>query len=534
MNYIKSILLNANRDILIELNDHVNILYGYSSSGKTLLFKLIEFVLGKEEIIDIDEAKKKIHGLNYVEIKFSQCQVLRRYLNTNFEGAFGIDKCSTITNDKAQYRKFVGDLFHHKDIKVIKKPSTYTTTTLSVAEFINNFFFGESKIGESKPFYQLEGKAAEIKLKNYFKYFITGEVVPNSDIKQKKEELALAQKKKKAESFFSSYKKLVKKPSKKDLIRLEQLPSLIEISKNNIDKINKEQSSLQNKLFECKIMLDKFVSLKELYKSQIEDLKCSSAIDTFMTDAWIECENCGNKIYWKQNTSVDDEIACLNSKIIDLNHLEIIKQNELKEHLNKLNDLIKEQNNEKNNIKLLEDELGRLISTNEEFINYQNAYSDYFNKEKYINTQKDEIDPNSKIDIDFAKQIDILCSKISNRLQSWGLPEYTNVSFDHEKFDFKFDGTLRYILAKGFKSFCTTAMIIELIYNMKEVGVSCFDFVLVDTIWQISDFQKINIMDVAKKYINDIAQLNLQVIIFENKIPDVNNANCKLINMNNL
>lgn len=279
-------------------------------------------------------------------------------------------------------------------------------------------------------------------------------------------------------------------------------------------------------------MLDRFVSLRELYLSQIEDLKGSTVLDLFMDSAWIQCEKCGNKIIWEHENSLEEEMEQLNFKIKEISSVEFNKQNEINRD-NKIwaniRELIEIEKVKLKKLKMTKEELDLILY---DYNSYENAYKILFHKKNEEIMDTSEININEEIEKEFYKQIEALCKNISNRLKVWGLPKHTEVSFDYEKFEFTYDTTLRYILAKGYKSFCTTAMIIELVKQMKLVGVSCFDFILIDTIWQVSDFKEIDIEEVAKNYIYDVANLNIQTIIFENKAPKITTKNCKIISLN--
>ena len=85
------------------------------------------------------------------------------------------------------------------------------------------------------------------------------------------------------------------------------------------------------------------------------------------------------------------------------------------------------------------------------------------------------------------------------------------------------------MLPKGYRGFFTVAVIIELMLQMKRVGVPCFDFILVDTVWKVASFEKEDINDVVTKFLNNISNCGLQIIVFENENIGSANLNCKHI-----
>lgn len=84
-------------------------------------------------------------------------------------------------------------------------------------------------------------------------------------------------------------------------------------------------------------------------------------------------------------------------------------------------------------------------------------------------------------------------------------------------FDFKFNGTLRPLLPKGYKGFCSIAMILELIHHMKSKGIPCFNFILIDTVWKVASFEQENLVEVVDNFLLDLSQETIQTIIFENE-----------------
>lgn len=85
------------------------------------------------------------------------------------------------------------------------------------------------------------------------------------------------------------------------------------------------------------------------------------------------------------------------------------------------------------------------------------------------------------------------------------------------------------MLPKGYRGFFTVAVIIELMLQMKRVGVPCFDFILVDIVWKVASFEKEDINDVVTKFLNNISNCGLQIIVFENENIGSANLNCKHI-----
>ena len=57
----------------------------------------------------------------------------------------------------------------------------------------------------------------------------------------------------------------------------------------------------------------------------------------------------------------------------------------------------------------------------------------------------------------------------------------------------------------------------------------CFDFILVDTVWKVASFEKEDINNVVTKFLNNISNCEIQIIVFENENISSANLNCKHI-----
>ena len=67
--------------------------------------------------------------------------------------------------------------------------------------------------------------------------------------------------------------------------------------------------------------------------------------------------------------------------------------------------------------------------------------------------------------------------------------------------------------------------ICQVIYAM----LPCFDFILVDTVWKVASFEKEDINNVVTKFLNNISNCEIQIIVFENENISSANLNCKHI-----
>lgn len=527
-NYITKIELIADSNIVIEPLETTTLITGFSGKGKTLLFKLIKYVLGETESIDLDEAKRQFPGLDRIQITFTNDYVFARMLNDNFLAEIKFnDSDEFIAQDKKSYREQIGALFGHEDIKVLRKGNPPTAISFTLSEYLNTLFFDESKLTDNKTLIEVEGRANEVKLTNYYKYFVTGKLLDESLIINAHTEQESDSVIKKALSYLN---KSITKPSSEIKKEKTQLENKI---KKNKEKICELEKNIQNVELEIKsqiISKNKLISLSDLYSSQRSEIEAASMLDEFIKGTEIICPNCGEAISWEPIVDSKDEINKISAQLDDIQKTiksldQTINSNRLK--LNSYIDTTRQL--KKENIDI-EHRLLHIDKQIEEYITYEKFKAIANIKKQATKTSTQHLQEKQKeLEEEFKTQVKILCQSISNRLVDWGFKTKTNVEFNFEKFDFTFNDTIRTLLPKGYRGFFTVAVIIELMLQMKRVGVPCFDFILVDIVWKVASFEKEDINDVVTKFLNNISNCGLQIIVFENENIGSANLNCKHI-----
>ena len=530
-NILTKIEILADHNIIIEPSENITLITGASGEGKTLLFKLITYALGNDGKIDTNEARRQFPGLSSVRLTFSNGYAFERKLSEGFVATITTDENKEISLDNnKKYREQVGRLFDHKNIKVLQKGNPLTLITFTVPEYINTLFFNESRIVSDNTLIDVEGRAAEIKLKNYYKYFLTGKIIDISVIEGAKEEAKALSESKKIIRYFSHQ---VKKPSRDIIIERQKIENTIKRNDEKIKSLNDDFEESNYQLKSLIISKNKMQSLQSLYNSQLSEINAAELLDIFMTGAEIACEKCGHKIQWEEIVDADDEKAELLLQLNDIDKTLSMIEEKIELYQKNIKKIKNQIEGIKNESYDLSQKLGDI---NKKIYEY-----DIYEKSKAILSVKDNPTKDScrdkllaerqKWDEEFENQINILCSAISERLNKWGVISKKEVSFDLERFDFMFNGTLRPLLPKGYKGFCSIAMILELIHHMRSKGVPSFDYILIDTVWKVASFEHEKLEEVVDNFLLDLREETIQTIVFEN---EYNGQNIKTMGIKEL
>ncbi len=516
-NILSKIEIFADSNIAIEPSENTTLITGASGEGKTLFFKLVTYALGNDSKIDADEAKRQFPGLSAVRLTFSNGYIFERKLSKDFVAKIITNDNKEISlDDNKEYREQVGKLFNHKNIKVLKKGNPPTLTTFTVPEYINTLFFNESRIVSDNTLIDVEGRAEEIKLANYYKYFLTGKIIDLSVVEGAKQESKASTESKKFIKYFSSK---VEKPSAAVINERQKINSTIKRNNKRLELLTNELEENSKQVKSLIISRNKMQALQALYNSQLSEIDAAKLLDGFMTGAEIVCEKCGHKIQWEEMVDSDDEKIELLLQLKEINKTLSKADKELESYQKKIKDTKIQIEDTKKETYVISQ---RLVEIDKLIYKY-----DIYEKSKAILSVRDKTTQNSyqdkliaekeKWNKEFENQMEILCSAISKRLNKWGVVSKEEVSFDMRRFDFKFNGTLRPLLPKGYKGFCSIAMILELIHHMKSKGIPCFNFILIDTVWKVASFEQENLVEVVDNFLLDLSQETIQTIIFENE-----------------
>lgn len=509
INYIK---LYGENDFNYSINSNVTLIHDESGSGKTLLFKMIEFVLGADgSQIDIEEAKKVFPTLQGIELSISN-----QSKNYKLKRSFDLEtqKISTDGKDLAgDYKELLNNIINHNPVKVLKNQK-YDTSSFTLREYIKTIFFNESRLTSTDHLY---GGIPSDKTKviNFYKYLVTGMFLDAKDINESKKQL-----KSKDDIALSlrTIEKEISQPTPEDKKEYKKLKNIIE----NNELKNKENNKILKSLYQQKqekiVNLERLKSLKQLFESQIEDLVSAQQLINFLDNYTIKCD-CGKDVKVIEDKINDNDYIILVSKVKDLakqitiinSDVEKIKSQILNlEHKNNI--LLKELEQCNENL----NKLDKKINEYDAYVKIKKIFTKKVEDKKAEETIKLE---QIKIDETFTTEINIICAKIGKRLINWGIKEYSHVQFDMDNFDFKFGGTFRYLLSKGYRNICTFAAIIEILLKAISLKINLLETIVIDSLWSHLFRNNKDVGKITNKIVKDLEQLNIQVIIIENTIP---------------
>lgn len=510
INYIK---LQADKEYNIILDKNLTIITDYSGSGKTLMFKFIEFVLGSDgKQIDIDEAKKVYPGLNSIEMSISN-----NGTQYQFKKLFDL-KTQMVYCDgkemKENYNDMLNKVINYNPTKVIRNNKEMELSTFTLREYIKALFFNESRMTSSEHLVT-DNFSERIKIKNFYKYLVTGLSIDEEEVVKVRTDIKTVSV---IENSLKILKNEIEQPSKDDKKSYQYLKKKIDKNNSELEKKQHELKMLIASKNERAINVERLISLKQLLESQLEDMISAKQFEYFLKDYSVECE-CGRKIKLINSDFQDDEYEQIKFKIKDISKQVDTNKKEIEKINLKIDKTSVDLENLNNNLQSNNFEFARLTKEINDYDVYTKMLA-IFNIKNKRKVRKDNIEKReSIINETFRNNISEICNNASDRLKRWGFPKYNDVKFDFDEFDFRYDGTLRYLLSKGYKTPCTVAVIIEILLRSIDLGINSLETVIIDSLWAQLYVEGIEQEIIIDNIVKDLETLDVQVIVMENKIP---------------
>ena len=558
----------------VDFDASCNVIVGKSDTGKTTLFRLLEFVLGKtgdvklssewagytQFFVEIHTAKYETYtlmrktGENVVLVK--QCTITE-FLNVTNNNTYGIG-----ANAKVNISDFLLQLGEVKDafFKAYEKKRPFR---LSYSMIRHLFFVDEVRISSDEPsFYAREKNSNSMLYQNQFAYLMTGEddrtFVPaeekkvaqsrvNGIIEYLKEEIANLLDERDSigdvdyismgdKSFIDTYRSKLSSVS-------DSLDSLYERQRNVKAKI----SLLEGEMEELSFFINRLGHLKGNYELELQRLEFINQGTEYLTSlTGNTCPICGTELdehhilnieHSKYKEALQQEYANTKFKLNDISGLIAVKKKELEEKLGRLGVIRSEENNIQSEIDRITpnyDILTQMISNAEANLKKRMRFNQL--KELIERKEKEQKDAEALLaeigrrktkkeeEKDYIN--DQYLAALKDVLMGFNfIKDEDEVSFSLQDFDITVNGKSRATYGKGNRAITCTAALLSLMDFLisKERNISrlivldspvCTKY---DGNSDDSERPDDHVLDAFAKYCND-KEWPYQVIIMDNKI----------------
>ncbi len=494
-----------------EVDEKINIISGYTKANKTVLFYAIEYLFCIDSSLEINKAKT-VFNCNSIKMIFKEDKKILK-VERMFDEKFNAIIDDEQFDSKASYQKELALKFNFDQIYI---ENNNQKNKFYLKDYLKLIMIPEEQLTSVKNIFERNGELDINKLIAFFTYMITGKVMKKELVDKK---TRTSKSTTQINQFVTTFNRIYSKPKKSEINKYNEATTKMDDLNNEIANIEKLLTNLSEQKKELEISN---LRLNTLIKSYEEDMKCFKFA----------------KFFEKIEEEVSEEVD-----LIDYEYYSSLKNsiNDIKklynENTNKISKLCKQlllHNEEKDNLmqkvignketiaslKKVEQYNQMLLLTSNMTVDNNKIFDDIVNEiEQYKNTVKN----------DFKNNLSILCSEIKNRLTLWGINDINEVSFNNRTYDFEFDSTPIKFQPKGEKSIFSLAVNIEIILFMKSIGIIVPNFILIDSCWVATDLRDMKPEQIKTNIVNNLAKLDLQVIIFENEDRKERIENCNYI-----
>lgn len=526
---IKKLAMDDERFVDIEFNNAINIIHGDTDVGKTLVFKMIEYIFGSQESLDKKAMKSSFPNATeivcVVENEGEEYVFKRSLYSVNIDVYLGDEKIKSYTDMKS-YGDFIFSLFgFNSDVQLITSETSLKSSTLTLREYTKFLFFAESRLTEERSFIEVLGPTTRTKYLNLFSYLISG-ISLNADklsLKTAKEEVR--PKKTGIIRYLKEYQTAHENGLKENDNQKDNAYSSAEEQRQKVDRLFQEKEQTRKTVLALESEIFKLESMLDFYNDQMNEQALASELLAYLDKYQMICEGCGKKyekyieVEASDVKSHDDLSMVISSKktILENTYSALARLNEqYDEAIEKLQEKEKE-------ISILNKDFGyesisKMIEVLDEDLSTDNI-------------EIDEIESNKQI----TNKIDEISLMIKNELIKTGLYVNPDVYFDYhyKVLDFVVDKKKRFIIGKGLRTLITTLLLLKMCeISKKEVGF--IGFIMIDSLWTTLHFKEKDKKDRAiSKIIAYMKQTGMQIILIDNEIPShlVKDTEIKKINV---
>lgn len=573
------------KTINLKFEKGCNVVLGKSDIGKTTLYTIIEFVLGKSsnELVLPPEGRGYTSFLLEIHTYDESIYTLRRKINASNVQVCKctlsmVDSCSPTeyscsSKSTNSFSDFILRISNIPEI-YCKSSDTKSPTKVSISMLRHLFMIDESRVSakDKSPLLYFSNPSQQWVEKNLVAFLMTGlddcEFRPNEDPMEKKSrikgkieylEQSLAESNEKLKtlgdvSYISLTDDAFIKSYKNKLAEVTKQEQQFRVRINNC---NNEIIQLQNSKKDLLHLIKRLEELKEDYNKEISKIQFINTASQLVSNLQdVVCPLCGSPIEEHMLDSIEsssyteaikNEYKSLHYKVNDLVALISEKQNEL-------NDIEKSLRQKKSvldsfyqTVNALEPDINELkdvLSKAESNLKSQFLQSvlktDIKDKEEIINRLKKDL---SMVANNKNGQREEICDDfktlVKSNLVAWNfIDSETSISFDYKKYDIKIGERHRSSYGKGNRSITFTAVILALFDYCCNTDRPFSRLLVIDSPLctkygdkpMEEDILKLGTIDAFANYCNT-KEWNYQVIVIDNKftettsISDLGNIN---------
>lgn len=564
-----SVTGNGKEPAIVQFEKGLNIIEGPSNTGKTLIFKCIDYIFGAK-----DNPLMEGYDCISLKIEISNSEItLTRYggkdnllINSSFaEIDSGEYKYTTGRDDyETSFNSVLLRLLNIIGYHEIVKNSNYKKQSLTWRTFSSAFFINEDSIfSEQSPLLPTQYTERTSFLSALI-FLLTGKdfssvsSVEAKDIKKAKRTAIKEYINKELQDFTKQTEllnnELNEMPDLDNIIN--SLSIEIEITENSIvKKINNNKQLLEDiqqlneKLSESNVLLRNYNLLESQYDSDLKRLN-------FIVDGQINYKQTEKTICPFCNTNIsvskkqDYITASLNSyKKIMLQKDDLINAKEnLKERIDSFEKELKALYDEKNEVineieKRLKPKLNDLkgqleiykkkVEKRKELNLLKSICSqkaDFLNKQENQRDSDNKYDPKDYLDYSFTSKFE---TYIKTLLVESHYNNLNTLIFSNTSMDITINGKEKRLNGKGYRAYFNSLLCIAFIKFLFEEGTYKQNLLLLDSpILSLKLTENEEIGNSIKKGLFEVLQdINneIQIIVFENKIPDIEYKNANII-----
>lgn len=573
--YIKKLTAYGENKIesSIEFSPYLTIICGASNTGKTYIFKCIKYLFGSDKLeIKVNSGYTKFSMVlcfNNKDITFtreinsSDIEVISNYegvengiystdyekennINSVYLSLFGIhEEFKVPLNRNCEMKRFTLRMFLHmlminekeieRDLSIVlpKEPSIKTYFLSHLLYLLYETDFSVYDPEDSK-------KTKRIKKAAISKY-INDKLFA---LKERSEAI-------KNNPFFNSNYD-VDKEIQLLTVRLNYIETQLNETFINGQALLKDITERNERLNECTILLNRYVSLESQFTSDIQRLSFISE-SSFILKNKAEnnkCPHCNQTL--STNNEFNVNIDTINAEIFritsQLDGLMEIK-NELLGEINKLNSSLAELQKKKDEVDTLintvlkpeKRNIEEKINKFKEFISIQSELKTLESFDRQWNDdleglykkqpKKNIYKPFDLFSIDFSNDI---TREIQTILELCDHPRYNNASFNIKSFDIEINNNPKSTNGKGFTAFYNTTLVLAFRKYLYETARIKPPFYIIDTPLLGLDVGHTHIVKnnltqgIYNYFVNSVNQSQLIIIENEKDMPNINLKNPKI------